>query len=297
MDDRTQLLEAAFDSLSEGVALADSAGNVVVWNRAAEAITGHRGLHVLGRSVRDVLNLVIVGGASAWVSQTEAAHSPGRGAAVRVRHSLGHELPILTSLLMLRDVLGSRLGEGVIFHPAEGLDALPHGEVGENPRVMQSQTQLEERLETEFEDSLRGTTPLGVLWVTVDQAHALRGTHGARACEAMLEKIEHTLANGLRPTEEIGRWGDDEFLVLSHEHTPAMLACHGQVLAGLARTAEFRWWGDRVSLTVSIGAAQGEKDESLAELLCRAKTAMLASIHEGGNHITAAPRRHPCSPS
>jgi diguanylate cyclase (GGDEF)-like protein/PAS domain S-box-containing protein len=296
MDDRSELLEAALDSLPEGLALADSDGNVVYWNRSAEAITGHRAANLLGRPVRDALDLLIVGGSCVWILQTEAEHIPGRGSAVRVRHQLGHELPVLTRLLVLRDALGARIGAGVIFHPAEVLDSLPHGEIGENSRVGQSQSQLEERLESEFEDSLCGNTPLGVLWVTVDQAYELRGTHGARACEAMLEKMDQTLANGLRPTEEMGRWGDDEFLVLSHEHNAAMLAAHGQVLAGLARTTEFRRWGDRVSLTVSIGAAQAEPDESLAELLSRAKAAMLASIHQGGNHITAAPRRQVCSP-
>ena len=75
----------------------------------------------------------------------------------------------------------------------------------------------------------------------------------------------------MRPAEELGRWGDDEFLVISHEHTPEMLAAHAQALAGLARTADFRWWGDRVSLTVSIGAAQADLDETLAQLLERAQ--------------------------
>ena len=101
--------------------------------------------------------------------------------------------------------------------------------------------------------------PLGVLWIAVDQAGELRKTHGARACETMLESVERTLANGLRPGEEIGRWGDDEFLILSHERSPEVLASHAQVLAGLARTADFRWWGDRVSLTVSVGAAAARR--------------------------------------
>ena len=113
----------------------------------------------------------------------------------------------------------------------------------------------------------------------------------------MVEKVERTLMHGLRPTEQIGRWGEDEFLVLSHERTAEMLAAHAQVLAGLARTADFRWWGDRVSLTVSIGAAQADQNETLAQLLERAQAAMLASVHAGGNHITLAPGRHSCSPS
>jgi diguanylate cyclase (GGDEF)-like protein len=131
----------------------------------------------------------------------------------------------------------------------------------------------------------------------VDQAPDLRKTHGAGACEAMLKKVERALAHGLRPVEYLGRWGEDEFLVISHERTAAMLARHAQVLAGLARTADFRWWGDRVSLTVSIGAAQAENAATLADLLERARTAMSSSFHAGGNQITAAPGVQACSPS
>jgi GGDEF domain-containing protein len=76
-----------------------------------------------------------------------------------------------------------------------------------------------------------------------------------------------------------------------------MLAAHAQNLAGLARTTDFRWWGDRVSLTVSIGAAQAEHGEPLGGLLERAQTAMFESVRAGGNHITAAQGRHACSPS
>jgi GGDEF domain-containing protein len=65
----------------------------------------------------------------------------------------------------------------------------------------------------------------------------------------------------------------------------------------MARTADFRWWGDRISLTVSVGAATAEKGEMLPGLLERAQSAMLASAAAGGNHITLAPGRPPCSQS
>ena len=121
----------------------------------------------------------------------------------------------------------SALGYAIIFHPAEGHDNLPHGEVAADSDAETAQARLEERVEEVFEDFLRERRTLGLLWITVDQAQDLRKTHGNRACETMLERVERTIANGLRPVEEIGRWGDDEFLVLSHEpitgcwrHTP-----------------------------------------------------------------------------
>jgi diguanylate cyclase (GGDEF)-like protein/PAS domain S-box-containing protein len=294
MTDRAELLEAALDSLPEGIALAGLEGRVVFWNRAAEAITGHAGAELLGRPVRDTLDALIVGGAQQWSSQTDAEAQPGRGSLVHVNHRLGHDVAAMVRVLVLRDGLGERIGAAALFHPAERVDELPHGQCGKNEGVETSQAELEDRLEAEFDDFVRGRLPFGVLWITVDQAHELRKTHGARACEAMLERAVHALASKLRPGEELGRWGEDEFLVISHELTPEMLAAHAEVLAGLARTADFHWWGDRVSLTVSIGAAQADPAESLAQLLERAQEAMVSSIHAGGNHITSAPGGQPC---
>jgi diguanylate cyclase (GGDEF)-like protein len=148
------------------------------------------------------------------------------------------------------------------------------------------------------------------LWVTVDQAAGLRKTHGRDGCESMLRIMEQTLVRGLRPTEIVGRWGDDEFLVVSHERTAELLLEHAHRLAGLARTAEFRWWGDRVSLTVSVGAAQMEDEATphaavsaltlgaltLGALLDRARQAMQTSVYAGGNQVTAA-RGRECSQS
>ena len=295
--DRTEFLEAALDNLPEGIALLGEECRVVFWNKAAEAVTGHAAMDLMGRPVPETLKPLLDRCAPPGDPEPNSGPQPGHGFLVHARHKLGHEVPAMVRILVLRDGMGGRIGTAVLFHPAECLDALPRGETGEDQGVETSQTDLKNRLEALFEDFTHGELPFGVLWITVDQAHELRKTHGAGACETMLEKVERALAQGLRPAENLGRWGKDEFLVISHERTPAMLAVHAQVLAGLARTADFRWWGDRVSLTVSIGAAQAEQTGTLADLLERAKAAMLSSFHAGGNQITSAPEGRSCLPS
>jgi diguanylate cyclase (GGDEF)-like protein/PAS domain S-box-containing protein len=289
MTDRTELLEAALDSLPDGVALLGAEGLVVFWSQAAEAITGHACAELLARPIPEALEPLLRNDVCPSELDRDSEPPPGRGAIVHLRHKLGHDVPAIARITALQDGLGNRIGKLVVFHPAESLDALPHGETGESSSVAASQADMEDRLAAEFEDFSRGGPPFGVLWITIDQAHELRKTHGAGACEAMVEKVQRTLAHGLRPAEELGRWGEDEFLVVSHERTPEMLAAHAQMLAGLARTADFRWWGDRVSLTVSIGAAQADQGDTLAQLLLRAQSAMISSIHAGGNHISSVP--------
>jgi diguanylate cyclase (GGDEF)-like protein/PAS domain S-box-containing protein len=295
MTDRTELLEAALDSWPNGIALVDAEGLIVFWNQAAEAITGYEGVELLARSAPEELEPLLRAETRPDASGRVAPASGG--VLVLLRHKLGHQEQTMARTLLLRDGLGGRLGTITVFHPTEGLDALPHGESGEDTAVETSQAEMEERLQSEFEDLMRGGPPFGVLWVMVDQAHELRRTHGVQACAAMLAKLEHALASGLRPTEQLGRWGEDEFLLLSHERTPEMLAAHAQKLAGLARTADFRWWGDRLSITVSMGAAQAKTESSLAELLESAREAMLVSFDAGGNQITSAPGEQTCSRS
>jgi len=297
--DRMELLESALDALPDGIALFGAEGAVVFWNHAAEAITGYAGMEIVGRAIPEGLaprapERLLLGDL-----QAGASAQTSRGALVKTRHKLGHEMRAITRIVVLRDGFGERIGTAAVFHPAESLDALPHGASDEDKSIEASQADLEDRLEVEFEDFVRSAVPLGVLWISVDQAHELRKTHGSGGCESMLEKVQRALAQGLRPAEELGRWGDDEFLIISHERTPEMLAAHAQALAGLARTADFRWWGDRISVTVSIGAAQaGENpDDGLPQLLERAQKAMQTSIHAGGNCVTSAPGRQECSPS
>jgi diguanylate cyclase (GGDEF)-like protein len=301
MTDRAELLEATLDSLPEGIALLDEDCAVRLWNRAAGAITGYAAVELLGRPAPDglkpLLDLCRTPADAESGAESLSGRENGHGCLLHAVHRLGHGISAMARTLVLRDGLGSQIGMAVLFHPAECLDALPHGVTHEKEDVEASQADLKDRLESLFEDFIHGGPTFGVLWITVDQAHDLRRTHGAGACEAMLLKIERALAQGLRPAEHLGRWGDDEFLVISHERTPAMLAKHAQVLAGLARTADFRWWGDRISLTVSIGTAQAEPVVTLADLLERAKAAMFSSYHAGGNQITLAPEVHSCSPS
>jgi diguanylate cyclase (GGDEF)-like protein/PAS domain S-box-containing protein len=300
MTDRADLFEAAIDSLPEGLALlhGDSNGprEVVFWNQAAVAITGHAGVELVGRAVPDTLEALRGEASILDEPRADAATHSERGFLARIRHKMGHEVSVIVRTLVLRDCLGQRIGTGILFHPAEHLDALPR-DSDEDESVESSQADLEVRLHDLIDDHMRGGPPFGILWVSVDQAHHLRKTHGAGACETMLIKVEKILAQGLRPAEFLGRWGQDEFLVIAHEQTSARLAAHAQKLAGLARTTDFRWWGDRISITVSIGAAQAETTVTLPDLLAKAQSAMTLSSLNGGNQITPAPGGAACSQS
>jgi|SRR5579872_2543177 diguanylate cyclase (GGDEF)-like protein len=296
MIDRADLMEATLASFPEGLALLGRSGEVALWNRAAESITGFSSMETVYRPIPWALESLLLECNLHRAEEPRLRAHFARYSLIHTQHRSGEDLPLMMRSVLLRDVLGQRVGTAVVFHPAEAMDTLPHGSYSEESGVEAAREEITEQARSAFGDFVERSVPFGLLWISVDQAHDLRRTHGARACEVMMERIERTLAHGLRSSEKLGRWGDDEFLVLSHESTPEALAAHAQTLTGHARTSDFRWWGDRLSLTVSVGAAQAMLTESLPQLFERAQAALLASIHTGGNHSTLAPERHSCSP-
>lgn len=308
MADRMELLEAALDSLPDGVGLWGREGEVKFWNQAAQDITGYSSIEIIGREMPEALERLMERGSSQENLQPPETPPENHRFVALIRHKCGHTVPVIASLHVLDNGLGERIGSAVLFHPVESRDALPQSELTDLSDLTGARADLLERLQIEFDDFTRNGTPFGVVRIAVDQAHELRRTHGGAACHAMLEKVYHALAHGMRPGEEIGYWSSDGFLVIAHERNAEMLVGHAKTLAGLARTADFRWWGDRVSLTASVGAAHAASDagESLSQVLERADEALTTSIREGGNRATLLSACRPpvssledslCSPS
>jgi diguanylate cyclase (GGDEF)-like protein/PAS domain S-box-containing protein len=299
---QAEILEAALGAVEEGIAVLDGESRVLLWNPAAAAITGYRSSELLSRNLPVSFYKIDVHTARSgqvFEPLNLAAGADGateRMVAVHLRHAQGHVLPAMLRRTPLRDAVGKRFGTLLRFHPVEEVDTLPHGAMDEDgslqKHVESSQADMEDRLDEAWQEWTCNGVPFGLLWITVDQAAMLRKTHGHDGSEAMLAIVERTLLHALRPTEILARWGTHEFLVLSHERTWEMLEVHARHVSELARTADFRWWGDRVSLTVSIGAAQAaeseRRNERLGGLLKRAQKAMQSAIYTGGNTVVVS---------
>ncbi len=285
VDHYAEILEAAFEAFDEGIVVVDVDAHVLLWNHAATEITGYLGAEMLSRSLPPELYQV-----DPHPVSSHNLRAASRPVPVHLLHQRGHTLPAMLRRTPLRDAIGKRFGTLLRFHIIDELDALPHGENSEDSeldnQLEHSQADMEDRLDEAFQEWNQDGVPFGLLWITVDQAAHLRRTHGRDAAEAMMQIVERTLVHALRPTEILGRWGSNEFLVLCHERTLEMMDAHAQRVGALARTADFRWWGDRTSLTVSVGAAQAEANEKLGCLLKRAQKLMETSRYAGGNQAT-----------
>src|SRR5208282_3400830 len=117
MTDRTELLEAAFDSLPEGMGIFGGEDEVVFWNQAAQGITGYPAAEVLGRHLPECLEPLLEAGSGKDDLHAPAARAEGRRSLAQARHKLGHAVPVIARVLALPNGLGERIGTVLQFHP------------------------------------------------------------------------------------------------------------------------------------------------------------------------------------
>jgi len=133
----------------------------------------------------------------------------------------------------------------------------------------------------------RGGSPLSVLLVEVDRYEAIIEDHGGKAGEVVLRAASQFLKAAMREMDHIARYEENAFGLL----LPAAELMQTTAVAERLRTAIGRCTlpmnGEKLTFTVSLGAAQvGDEDDS-RELLRRAEASLVASREAGGNSCFA----------
>jgi diguanylate cyclase (GGDEF)-like protein len=139
--------------------------------------------------------------------------------------------------------------------------------------------------------------PLCIALIDLDRFKAINDRYGHAAGDRVLQEFAATARNSIRPSDTLGRWGGEEFLLVL-PNTPLDVAVgmldHLRLLAGLIMPA-----ADEVDLRVSISAglaATGNEPCSLDEIVARADLALYEAKNAGrdlvrysGNELTATP--------
>jgi len=292
-----EIYRAVLESLPTAVYVVDRFGKILLWNDGAERITGHRRQDVLGRSSQDdFLCHADADNNEMTGTQTPLAATLREGKAsdsqISLQHKSGHRIPVRLRTVPIRNAHGHLVGAAECFEESmavadwdrrqnklaaygcldQASGTLHHGVV---------QSHLRESLATFAEHQV----PFSILCIAIDRLEQVTTRHGPAALASIMRTVGQTLENSLRPGDFLGRWNENEFLSIVQECSAAEVPRVGERLRKMVHAAKIEWWGDRLPVTVTVGATGANTGDTVETMVARGEKALQESLKQGGNRV------------
>ncbi|RLE27330.1 MAG: hypothetical protein DRJ65_03125 [Acidobacteria bacterium] len=217
-------------------------------------------------------------------------------------------VPMTTHGTLIGIILLGKRDAGYRF-PAEELELLSllshHvATTFENARLFESATYegltgllrrepILERLKSEIARAQRYHRSLTIGLVDLDHFKQVNDTFGHLAGDAVLKRVAKTISEGLRDSDQIGRYGGDEFLfVLAETHCENAVAVAGKIRESVDVLQIRAEDGRMVRVTISIGLASIDQlppgqIPTVDDLLSLADKNLYAAKQQGRNRVAA----------
>jgi diguanylate cyclase (GGDEF)-like protein/PAS domain S-box-containing protein len=284
-----EIYQYVLNSLHVGVYIVDRDRKIIFWNQGAEHITGFMRHEVVGRFCREDLLAYcddaggILQGATCPLIGALQEGRP-REARVYLRHKAGHRLPVRVWTSPIRGRDGSIVGASESFDEASSVlqpdrhqsHLAMYGclDVATGlPNHGFTLSHLRESLSCYFEHHL----PFGILRIEIEQLPRLKETRGREAVEAILQVVAQTVKHAL-PDSFLGRWGDDEFLAIVSDCTRPDLERAAHDIQRIVGCSAIQWWGDSLSVEVSVGRSMAEAGDTVDFLIERGRPQVHTAI-------------------
>ena len=145
---------------------------------------------------------------------------------------------------------------------------------------------IEQAIEAELVAAQRYGAQFGVLLFDVDHFKAINDTYGHGVGDDVLVVLARQVEDSLRGCDHLGRWGGEEFIVLARHAELSSLMGLAERLRTLVANLNVN--GLNSPLTVSIGVAIWQPEDSGKTLIARADQAMYRAKHAGRNRVEMA---------
>ncbi len=147
---------------------------------------------------------------------------------------------------------------------------------------------LDEAIDRELKRADRNNAPLSVALLDIDNFKKLNDTLGHQAGDRALTHLTKVIKESLRPTDAVGRYGGEEFIIILPD---TELASAVEAIQRLQRDLTKKFFlhnNERVLVTFSAGVALCGENEDQVDLVGRADKAMYQAKQAGKNRVVAA---------
>lgn len=147
---------------------------------------------------------------------------------------------------------------------------------------------LDETMDRELKKSDRNKSVLSIAMIDIDNFKKLNDSLGHQAGDRALTHLTQVIKETVRPSDSVGRYGGEEFVIVLPNTT---LEAAIEVIQRLQRDLTKKFFlhnNERILVTFSAGVALRNENEEQLDLLARADHAMYEAKLAGKNRVIAA---------
>lgn len=141
------------------------------------------------------------------------------------------------------------------------------------------------RISIEIERSIRLDLPLTGLMMDIDKFKGINDNFGHQCGDMVIREIGARLQAGLRKYDYAGRYGGEEFFIVLSNSTEMQASGIAERFRKDIEELEFECSGERITVTVSVGAARYSPGESQESWIERVDRAMYQAKQTGRNRV------------
>ncbi len=288
--------------LDEGAYILDKNRRIILWNKAAEKITGYSASEVVGKSCQDNIlrhidkegnNLCEKGCPMLLILQGEKTIE----ADVFLHHKEGYRLPVhirglLLPPLFLQDKNQQQVSPLALelFHPIwQGL--FVHTEDLNRLALLDPLTEslnrrgLESLFYLRLQEMLSFKKKIAILFFDLDNFKSFNDTYGHSLGDRILTNTAKTIQHTLRPFDLFSRWGGEEFVAVLFVDDISQVPLIAERCRTLIASQFIEWNKNSLRVTASIGATVLTIPEGLDSAIERADHLMYQAKRQGKNRI------------
>lgn len=300
-----EIYRGILESLPTGLCVVDMQKKIVLWSDGAERITGHLRYDVIGHCCVGEPLLHCDQQDCEWCDEDcPLARAMKTAQATEalgfLHHKTGYEIPVRVRAAPVHNAHGSIIGAVETFEDQQQTGLAGHREdtlhlAGYVDEVsgLASHAMMQSHLRETLGTFAEVHVPFGVLCLRLEGLDNFRARYGLQAVASLLRVIGRTLEGSLWKTDFVGRWSDDQFLVILNGCSDEALRSVGERVRRMLAGNGIEWWGERRSLPVSIGQAAAQTGDTIELLMERvqksldAASALRARAAAGGGNQTS----------
>ena len=292
-----EFYQALLDNLFEALYVVDQHESIVYWNKGCEQLTGYTALEMVGQPYRQT--------AIAYQKGMNPDQTKQRPGIVRVletqvpgkwkgsiQRKNGQTVQVKSHITPIILDNGQIAGAVEVLRNMTSQLTLEqaHLKILEISRIDQltglyNRCAITEFFKAEVERSVRYQQPFSIIMADIDHFKRFNDHYGHETGDRVLSRVGRLFDESIRQPDVAGRWGGEEFLILtpnSNRRSARELA-----LRLCDKIRKISLDGISETITVSLGVSQLNQSQTMDQLLYQADQALYRAKNNGRDQVAS----------